>query len=121
MFEIFFGIRQRLWLVGPISLLTFWGYSISMLIAKAHGRATGLYKWFLFVIKMLVGVPFMFMNATFNATCGSIIFLELPKWGRGEFFFTDRLKRQKTNKNPEYAFAANLLCSQLNKTDLDHC
>lgn len=121
LFDIFFGIRQRLWLIGPISLLTFWGYSVSMLIAKAHGRATGPRKLALFALKMSVGIPFMLMNAAFNATCGTIIFLELPKWTKGEFFFTDRLKRQKKNVDPEYAFAAKLLCSQLNKTDPDHC
>lgn len=120
-FDIFLGIRQRIWLTGILSLVTFWGYSISMLIAKRHEKTTGITRPLWFLLKYTFGIPFMFMNFAYNTVVGSFIFLELPNWGSGEYFFTDRLKRQKKSSDEEKVHIAHDLCMELNKTDSDHC
>jgi hypothetical protein len=94
---------ERLWLIGPVALLMFWLYSFAV-------TRTG-------AIRIIVGAPFMVINAAFNATAGTLIFAEMPR----ELFFTDRLKRMKESFDPETAEVARLICSEMNKADPGHC
>lgn len=93
----------RLLLIGQAVALMFWLYNIAI---TREGIA-----------RVLIGVPFMGLNALFNATCGSFIFWELPR----EVFFTDRLKRHKAGNDPEKARIARALCCEMNKADPGHC
>lgn len=93
----------RLLLIGPAVAAMFWLYSLAV---TRKG-----------VLRALIGVPFMLMNAAFNATCGSFIFWELPR----EWFFTDRLKRHKAGDNIDRARIAQMLCREMNKADPGHC
>lgn len=103
----FFGARERLWLIGPIALLMFWLYAFAV-------TRTGIARY-------VFGIPFQAMNVLFNATAGTLIFWELPKWGRGEWFFTDRLKRHKAGEDETLAYVAGEICYEMNKHDPGHC
>lgn len=104
----FFGPHERLWLIGPIALLMFWLYSVAVQVKG---------PW-----KIVIGVPFIVINFLFNSIFGSFIFWELPQWHKKEFLFTDRLKRHKRDpKNPESLRVANIICTEMNKADPDHC
>ena len=98
-----FGPMQRLWLIGPAALTMFWLYSFAV---TRRG-----------VLRVLIGIPFMVVNAAFNATAGTLIFAELPR----EWFFTDRLKRMKSSPDRDRAAMAQLLCREMNKADPGHC
>lgn len=97
------GPMQRLWIVGIPSVLMYWFYCF----AVTRKGAT----------RVIVGIPFMTINAAFNAIFGSFIFWELPR----EWFFTDRLKRQKESENKDCVHAAYTICHEMNKADKDHC
>jgi hypothetical protein len=100
----YFSPMQRLWLVGPVALVMYWLYCFAV-------TRTG-------AVRLIVGVPFMVLNALFNATCGTIIFAELPR----EWFFTDRLKRHKRSPRDAERYAvAHLICKEMNKADPGHC
>lgn len=99
----FFGPQERLWLIGPIALLMFWLYSLAV-------QAKGPWRW-------IIGPPFMVINCLFNAVFGSFIFAEPPR----EWFFTDRLKRQKASGDTDRATVAQMICSEMNKADPGHC
>lgn len=93
----------RLLIVGPFVAAMFWLYSLAV-------TRQGVWRY-------IIGAPFMFLNAAFNATCGSFIFWELPR----EIFFTDRLKRHKAGDNADRRRVAEMLCREMNKADPGHC
>lgn len=93
----------RLLLIGPAVAAMFWLYSLAV---TRRG-----------ILRLLIGAPFMGLNALFNLTCGSFIFWELPR----EWFFTDRLKRHKAGTNADKARLAHILCCEMNKADPGHC
>ena len=71
--------------------LTHWGYLAALLVVQmqAAGRLTRY--WEEQAAPLLVG--FYFLDAAFNATYGSLSFLELPRWLSGEFLFSSRVQR----------------------------
>ena len=98
----YFSAHQRLWLVGPLGLLMFWLYCFAV---TRQGP-----------LRIIIGVPFMVLNAAFNATCGTIIFAEPPR----EWFFTDRLKRHR-DCSGACGEVARTLCAEMCKADPGHC
>lgn len=98
-----FGPMQRLWIVGIPAVLMYWIYCFAI-------TRTG-------PTRVIVGIPFMLLNAVFNATFGSFIFMEFPR----EWFFTDRLKRQKDSEKDDCARVAFMICHEMNKFDAGHC
>lgn len=93
----------RLLIVGPIVAVMFVMYTIAI---TRNGAS-----------RVIIGVPFMVLNAAFNITCGTFIFWEWPR----EWFFTDRLKRHKAGDNVDRARIAQMLCREMNKADPGHC
>ena len=93
----------RAFLIGPAVAAMYGFYALAI-------TRTG-------ALRIIIGVPFMAMNALCNATCGSFMVWELPR----EWFFTDRLKRHKTGEDPERARVAEVLCREMNKADPGHC
>lgn len=60
---------------------------------------------------------FWLLDFVINAVCLTIIYLELPKWGRREFLVTDRLKRYKVLLDELACY----VCQMLGILDPGHC
>ena len=117
--EVLSGLGLVRWLIFPYVL-----FGMAYIFFVALVKIADVWSELHLIMKILIA-PFAIMGALLdvivNATIGTVLFLELPKWRSREWLFTARLKRWKMYTSWRGKVATWLCEEGLNPIQPDHC